>query len=288
MPEWASVNGRFSSIDEATVPINDRGLLFADSVYEVFVAYGGRLWLEEEHYRRLAASLNALGITADLRQIRAWVAETVRQSQLGQALVYLQVTRGVAPRGHLPPQDLRPTVIVTARELRTLSAETHERGVPVITTPETRWARRDVKTTNLLANTLAKRAADAAGAFEALFVNPDHTLNEGSSTNFFLVKQGEVITPPKTHAILPGVSRDAVVELARSEGLKVAERPVSRDELLAADEVFLTGTTTEVLGVVSVDGQKIADGRVGPITQRLCAAFERRREAWLAAFQQQQ
>lgn len=285
MPEWASVNGRFSSIDEATVPINDRGLQFGDSVYEVFVAYGGRLWLEDEHYRRLEASLAAIGIVASLAQIRDWVSDTLHQSTLGEALVYLQVTRGVAPRGHLPPNKIEPTIIVTVRELRTLPAETHARGVSAMTTPETRWARRDVKTTNLLANTLAKREADDAGAFEALFVNADGTVNEGSSTNFFIAHGGEVITPPKTHAILPGVSRDTVVELARDEGYKVTERLVSRNELLAADEVFLTGTTTEVLGVVSIDGQKIADGRVGPITRRLYAAFDRRRRAWLAASQ---
>lgn len=285
MPEWASVNGRFSSIDEATVPINDRGLLFADSVYEVFVAYSGRLWLEAEHYARLEASLAAINIVASIEQIRDWVADTLHQSGLEAALVYLQVTRGVAPRAHLPPKKIDPTVIVTVRELRSPPAETYERGVSVITTPEIRWARRDVKTTNLLANTMAKREADAAGAFEALFVNPDGTVNEGSSTNFFLVKNAEVVTPPKTYAILPGVSRDAVVELARDEGLKVAERPVSRDELLAADEVFLTGTTTEVLGIVTVDGKKVGDGRVGLITRRLHAAFERRRLAWLQAEQ---
>lgn len=282
MPEWASVNGHFSSIDEATVPINDRGLLFADSVYEVFHVHAGRLWLEAEHYRRLEASLSALEIEANVARIRVWVAETLRQSQLKEALVYLQVTRGVAPRSHLPPKKIEPTVIVTVRESHGLPAETREKGVAVITVPESRWARRDVKTTNLLANILAKRAADAAGAFEALFVAPDKTVNEGSSTNFFIVRGDEVATPAKSHDILPGISRDEVVELASKLGYQVAQRGVTLAELLAADEVFLTGTTTEVLGVVTVDGKSIGSGRVGPVTRKLYEAFDARRRAWLS------
>jgi len=282
MPEWASVNGHFSSIDDAKVPVNDRGLLFADSVYEVFHAHGGRLFLEAEHYRRLEASLAAIEIAANLDLVRVWVSATVKKSQLDEALVYLQVTRGVAPRGHLPPAKIEPTVIVTVRQPRSVPAEVRESGVSLITVPETRWARRDVKTTNLLANVLAKRAAESAGAFEALFVETDGTVNEGSSTNFFAVSGKTVVTPPKSSAILPGITRDLVVELARGAGLEVVERAVQRDELIRADEVFLTGTTTEVLGAVSIDGQKIGDGQVGTTTRKLFDAFDAHRREWLA------
>jgi len=273
MPDWACVNGFFSPIERATISINDRGLLFADSVYEVILSRGDLLLAVERHFARLARSLDALGIVADPRQTRAWLAETLRQSALERALIYLQITRGSAPRQHLAPQGLSPNVIITARAWTPTAASVRRQGVHVITLDETRWMRRDIKTTNLLPNVLAKQLATSAGAFEGLFVESDGSVNEGTSANVAAVVRGTIVTPPHSQRILPGVSRDIVVELARRQELPVEERPLLRSELLSADEVFLTGTTTEVQGVTRVDETKIGSGQVGPITWRLYEAY---------------
>lgn len=273
MPDWACVNGHYSPIDRATISINDRGLLFADSVYEVILSRDGKLLAGERHFARLGRSLDALGISADLRQVRGWLAETLRQSELNSALLYLQITRGTAPRAHLAPTGLSPNVIITARAWTATEPSTRREGVHAITLADPRWQRRDIKTTNLLPNILAKQAAAAAGAYEGLFVEADGTVNEGTSANVAIVLRGTIVTPPHSHRILPGVSRDVVVELARRQGLRVDERPLSREELLAAGEVFLTGTTTEVQGVTRVDETTIGSGKVGPITWRLYEAY---------------
>lgn len=274
MPEVASVNGRLSRPEEATVSINDRGFLFADGVYEAFHVHNGRMWCADEHYARLANSLAAIDLQADVEQVRAWVEAAVAESRLIEALVYLQVTRGVAPRSHVPPPGIQPTVIVVVRELVPVPAELRRQGVRVITVPETRWARRDIKSTNLLPNVLAKQQAAAAGAHEAIFVERDGSVNEGASTNLFLVDGQQVVTPPLGPSILPGVTRNHVVELARRLGFEMIERRVEREELDRAHELFLVGTTTEVLGIVEVDGQSVAGGRVGHVTQRLYEAYQ--------------
>lgn len=276
MPEWSCVNGRYGSIDKASVPINDRGFLFGDSVYEVFHAHGGRLWVAERHYRRIENSLAAIALKADLARIRRWVDETLRQSELAEALVYLQVTRGVAPRAHAFPAQCEPTVVVTARPLISMPEAERLRGVRAITVPEIRWHRRNIKSTNLLPNVLAKQRAIEVGAYEALFVEDDGTVNEGSSTNVFLVRARQLHTPSKGSHILPGITRDLLVETACKAGYHVQERRIALPELFEADEVFLSGTTTEVLGVVNLDGRPIADGRVGPVTRALFDAYGRR------------
>jgi D-alanine transaminase len=280
MPELACVNGLIGRIEAATVSIDDRGLLFGDSVYEVFHAYDGRLWAAEAHYDRLINSLDAVGIVAPLARIQAWVTATVRQCDLPEVLVYLQITRGVAPRAHVPEADLQPTVIITTRALKLLKHSLRESGVRAITVEESRWARRDVKSTNLLANILARRQAALVDAFEALFVETDGRVNEGSSTNVFLVQQGRLRTPGKGAQILPGVTRERVINLARGLGYVVDEADVQLGALMAADEVFITGSTTEVLGVVQIDNAIIGSGRVGPVTRELWEAYE----AEVAAF----
>ncbi|MBL9124575.1 MAG: aminotransferase class IV [Planctomycetaceae bacterium] len=273
MADWACVNGRFSPLEQATISINDRGLLFADSVYEVLLAEGTRLLAGARHFARLQRSLSALGIAAELPQVRAWVAETLRQSGCATALIYVQVTRGSAPRQHLPPPGLAPNVIVTVRAWQATEPATRRHGVRVITVPESRWARRDIKTTNLLPNFLAKQQAAAAGAYEALFVEADGTVNEGASANVAAVLEGVIVTPPQSPRILPGVSRDIVVELARRAGLRVEERTLTLDELLRAEEVLLTGTTTEVQGVTQIDDAAVGTGAVGPVTWQLYEAY---------------
>jgi D-alanine transaminase len=273
MPDWACVNGVFSPVDRATISINDRGLLFADSVYEVMLARDGLVIAGARHLARLARSLDAICISADLELVRRWVGETLLQSQLASGLLYLQVTRGTAPRQHLPAAGMTPNVIVTARQWAPIADSVRRQGVRVITTLETRWARRDIKTTNLLPNMLAKQQAAGVGAYEALFVDADGAVNEASSSNVFAVIGQTLVTPPCGHAILPGVTRDIVVELARESGRTVEERRLPRNELLAADEVFLSGTTTAVLGVTRVDETTIGPGEVGPVTRSLYESY---------------
>lgn len=273
MPELACVNGIFSSMEEARVSINDRGLVFGDSVYEVLHVHRGRLWAAEQHYRRLARSLKAIGLEIDLAQVRAWVEEALRRSGLEEALVYLQVTAGAAPRDHVRPSGLVPTVIVTVRHLLPMLEEMRLQGVKAITVAEHRWRRRDIKSTNLLPNVLAKEQAQQVGAYEAILVEADGTVTEGASTNVFLVHQGQLHTPPRSHSILPGITRELLIETARELGYAVHERRISLGELYQAEELFLSGTTTEALGVVELDGFPIGSGRVGPITLRLYEAY---------------
>lgn len=277
MNEVACINGRFMPLSEACVSVNDRGFLFGDSVYEVARTYGGRIWALRRHLDRLARSLEAIEITGvDLDALRENMLEAYRRAAAPDAVIYVQISRGVAPRSHLPNGPMIPTVLVTVRPLDSPPAKSWRDGVAAILVPETRWARRDVKSTNLLPNILAKQEAHRRGAFEAIFVTDEGWVDEGSSTNVFIVNSGIVRTPPKGHSLLPGITRDIVVETARREGIPVEELPVTREALLGSDEVFLTGTSSEVLGVVSIDGQQIGAGAVGAVTRRLHALYRAR------------
>lgn len=280
MEEVACLNGRFLPLSEACISVNDRGFLFGDSIYEVARAYRGRIWALDRHLERLRRSLTAIAITGvDLDQVRENMVEAYLRAGGDDALIYVQITRGVAPRSHVPHQPLVPTVLITVRPVEDLAGRSREAGVSVILVPEVRWQRRDIKSTNLLPNILAKQEAHARGAYEAIFVTDDGWVNEGSSANLFIVQAGVVRTPPNGPSLLPGITRDLVVETARREGLPMEELPVSREALLAADEVFLTSTMSEVLGVTTIDGQPVADGQVGPVTRRLQAAYRARVEA---------
>ena len=269
MGPMACVNGRFSTIEEASIPINDRGLLFGDSVYEVMVAVDGLLWCADAHVMRLERSLKAIEIVADVEKVRQCIAETVIRSGLRDAVVYVQITRGVADRSHLPTDGIEPTVIVTVRPRHDLDADTRQRGVSVLLVEETRWARRDIKSTNLLPNVLAQLTAKQQDADEALFVEADGTVNEGSSKNVFVVKNGRIETPQLGSHILAGITRQTVLRAAANLEIPIQEHDVSRDDVLDADEVFVSSTTSDVLGVTRVNDTVIGDGVVGPITIRL-------------------
>jgi D-alanine transaminase len=277
MPELAYIDGEWMPISEARISIDDRGFQFGDGVYEVIRSYGGRLWALDRHLKRLEASLAGIELSAvSVPAIKETILEIFRRGAVPEASVYVQITRGVAPRRHSYDRQTDPTVVMTIRPQHAVDPALYQEGARCITVPEVRWARRDIKSTNLLGNILAKQRASECGAYEAIFVDADGHITEGSSTNVFIFQRGRVVTRDKGTHILAGITRDLIVETARETGLKVEERPFTRDELFAAEEVFLTGTGTEILGVVAIDDAPTGHGQVGPTTRTLLAAFHER------------
>ena len=269
------LNGEFVPHDQAMVPVDDRGFLFADGVYEVARIYGGRPYLMERHLARMAEGLRALRIRmAGLQEIERAAARLIQENGVtGDGTVYIQVTRGAAPRKHaFPPDDTEPTVYVAAKPYRNHPSDWFEEGVEAITYPDTRWARCDIKSIALLPNVLANEAAHAAGAFEALFIR-DGVIIEGSHSNLWGVREGRLVTYPKSNYILAGITRDRIFELAGELGIPAEEGMIYQDELPEFDELFLSGTTTEVMPIVRVDGEEVVDGEPGPITIRLLEAY---------------
>ncbi len=274
MEPLANVNGVAMQLSEAKVPALDRGFLFGDAVYEVLRVYGGKPWLEEEHFRRFERSLSAVRIAGvDVGRLRQRMHETIRAGGFREATVYLQVTRGAAPRTHPFPANVAPLEFLYVQEFNDPYAAARERGAAVITHPDIRWDRCDIKSTNLLANVLAMQAAREAGGLEALLYLPDGTLTEGTHTSFFGVLHGTVLTAPNSNAILPGITRGLILRLAARAGVPVREHVLTRGDLAEVSELFLTGTTSEVLPVVTVDGRPVADGRPGPVARRLQEAY---------------
>lgn len=274
MPDIGFVNGQFAPLAEATVSVEDRGFQFGDGIYEVIRTYGGELFQAQAHLERLARSAQAIQLTLpyDLPKWMAYIKDGIDRAGYRESKVYLQVTRGVAPRDHQIPEGLVPTAVMTIREMSELDPRQREEGVGVVTLEDMRWGRCDIKSIDLLPNVLARRHARDAGAFETIFIR-NGRVTEGAVANVMLVQSGGLVTPPEGPHILPGVTRRVVLELAQKDGISVEERPVTVRELRAADEVFLTGTTVEVLPVVRVDGERISTGRPGDLTGRLSARF---------------
>ncbi len=278
MSRFAYVNGRYLRLAEAVVSIDDRAFTFGDGVYEVCEVSRGALIEEQRHLDRLDRSLAALRIDWPLGReaLRLVMREVVRRNRVRDGLVYLQVSRGAARRDHgFPPPGVRPGLVVAARPLDpAVNAARAAVGVKVVTVPEARWAHPRVKTLQLLPNVLAKQTAREAGAFEAWFVDRDGFVTEGASTNAWIVTgDGALVTRQADEAILHGVTRAALIELARSLGLALVERPFTPEEAVAAREAFLSSATTIAMPVVSLDGRPIGDGRPGPVTLALRNAF---------------
>lgn len=271
MPEIASVNGKVTPIGEACIGVNDRGLLFGDSVYEVIASYEGRLFLFREHMDRLRRSLDAVKMDyVDVGPIAQQIQSLYQQAGISRAKVYLQITRGEAPRDHaFPSPRANPNIIITVREVHDGPEDWLNEGISCITQRDIRWGRVDIKTTNLLPNCLAKQAALDQGVLEAIFVSDDGIVREGTSSNLFIVKDKTVWTHPRGERILPGITRQSILEVARQTNLEIREETFSGEFMMAADEVFLSGTTAEIVPVVNIDGQPIADGKPGPITKQL-------------------
>lgn len=276
MPEIAYVNGEFVPLQRAFVHVEDRGFQFADAVYEVVRTYGGRPFAVEEHLARLWRSLEAIHLRHDFSRpaLARLIHEAVERAGFAEALVYLQITRGQARRHRGFPAEGRPTLVLTVRPLEDSSA-LRAAGVRVITVPDTRWARCDIKSVGLLANVLAYNAAREAGAHDAIFVEADGAVNEATAGNVFVVNGGVLRTPPKSSRILPGVTRDKLLQAAGAAGIAVAEQRIRRDELFAASEMFLSSTTAEVVPVIAVDGKPVGSGAPGAVSARLYEQFVR-------------
>lgn len=275
------LNGKYLDHTEATIPVDDRGFLFADGVYEVIRIYGGRPFLADPHLRRLRAGLASLHIDGAVVDGLDEIAERlIRDNGVdGDGIIYIQITRGVAPRRHaFPDPGVPPTVYVLAKPFNQYPAATFENGVTAIAVPDVRWSRCDIKSISLLPNVLANQQAHEAGAFEALFIK-DGVLIEGSHSNLFGVLDGTLMTYPACNYILPGITRALVLTMARELDIPVAESAIPWDSIADVEELFLSGTTTEVMPVTTVDSHVIADGRRGPITRRLQQAYRERIEA---------
>lgn len=271
----AYFNGQFIPKNDVKLSPDDRGFLFADGAYEVIRSYGGRLFKVEDHLERLARSLSELHIAGPSSTHLMSVAEQVIQRnnlENGDASLYIQVTRGVAPRKHaFPDAGTPPTVYVTAAPFQPLYEE-WEQGIIITIVPDIRWGRCDIKSVALLPNVLASQQAKERGATEAVFVR-DGVITEGSHTNFCAVFNGRLITHPANNHILAGITRNVVLDLCFNLGIPCSESPILERELQKASELMVLGTTSEILPVVQVDDRRVSDGKPGPITAELQRAY---------------
>lgn len=275
MPNIAYVNGKWGPLSSAKVSIEDRGFQFGDGVYELIRTYDGKIFHLSEHLSRLEQSAREIGIpldTAALGLERA-IRSGCKKSRFADAKIYIQVTRGAAPRLHSFPKNIKPTLVMTFRALEGIPEEVRQAGVSVISLPDIRWGRCHVKSLNLLPNVLARQQAEESGAFEAIFIRNGSAL-EGAGSNFFAVIGRKVVTPPAGPFLLSGITREVVLKIGKEKGLEMVEQPLTLQRLYSADEIFLTGTTVEVLPVVHLDGKPIGSASPGKVTQFLYRAFK--------------
>ncbi len=286
MEALACLNGEILPVHEARVPIWDRGFLFGDAVYEVYRLYQGRSWLEEAHTARLRRSLDELQFPrVDMDRLADRIRRTIDASGVREGTVYVQLTRGVAPRHHaFPDPEVPPTEVIVVREYDdTATAQRRLEGVGVISQADQRWGRCDIKSVNLLANVLASEAARKSGCLEAVLVDENGVVTEATHSSVLWARNGHLGGTPEGNIILPGTTRGRVLQLARDAAIPFDSSRVTLDELRAMDEVMLVGTTIEVLPVVRIDDQQVADGRPGPISRGLQQAFRQSINDWLAS-----
>jgi len=283
MSRIAYVNGRYVAHRDAMVHIEDRGYQFSDGVYEVCEVRDGRLIDERRHIDRLQRSLGELRIAMPMSRAALGVVmrETVVRNRVSNGIVYLQITRGVARRDHaFPPDGTPPALVITARSIERSRGESEAvKGVSVVTVPESRWARVDIKSVSLLPNVLAKQVAKEQGAREAWFVDKGGFVTEGSSSNAWIVTaDNKIMTRPADNSILRGVSRTVVLDVMKGLGVTLDERPFTVVQALAAREAFVTAASQIVLPVVRIDGKPVGDGKPGPVASALRREFHRHAE----------
>ena len=274
MSRIAYVNGAYVPHHDAAVSIDDRGYQFGDGVYEVVYIIDGKLVDEAPHLDRLERSLSEMAMTMPVARgvLQMIMARVTRLNQVKNGLVYLQITRGVAKRDHKWTKPLKPSLVVTAKSTAPVSKTAS--AVKVITVPDERWDRRDIKTIQLLPNCMAKQKAYQAGVYEAVMIDPDGTITEGSSSNMWIVtKKGAIITRPATHKILNGITRRTVHAVAKQMQLTVEERAFTKQEALDASEAFLTSASSHVTPIGQIDDSPVGDGAVGTVAKRLRAAY---------------
>ena len=275
MSRIAYVNGRYVPHDQAEIHIDDRGYQFGDGIYEVVSVINGVLADQDWHLDRMAYSLMEMGIPMPMTRaaIKIIIKNMIIMNRIKYGLVYFQVTRGIMRRDHAINTMLKPQLVMTAKSLPRLE-KLQVDPVDVITVPDQRWQRRDIKTLQLLPNCMAKSKAVEAGAYEAWMIDEDGFITEGASSNAWIVtKNGELITRPATYDILSGVTRKAILEIASLRNLKIVERPFTKDEALDAAEAFLTSATSVVTPVAHLDGQKIGDGTIGAVSGAMRQAY---------------
>ena len=276
MPRVAYVNGRYQPFAEAAVHVEDRGFQFADGVYEVVAVDDGVLMDEQGHLERLGRSLRELQIPwpMSVRALRQVMREVARRNRITQGTIYVQVTRGVAPRDFNYPKGILPTLVVTSRRFNLNPVERVEAGVSVITIPDIRWQRRDIKSVALLPQCMGKQRAAEAGAYEAWMVDDSGHVTEGTSSNAWIVTaDGTLVTRHANTNILRGITRMAVVGLAQEQGIGFEERPFTVAEAYAAREAFMTAATNYVMPITRIDGAPVGDGKPGPVATGLRQAY---------------
>jgi D-alanine transaminase len=269
------LNGKFMPVEEARVPVLDRGFIFGDGVYELIPVYSRVPFRMDEHLARLERSLAAVRIPnpysrAEWRDI---ILQLVARQSFEDQGVYFQVTRGVAKRDHAFPKDAVPTVFVMSNPLVNPPRELVERGAAAVTAVDDRWHRCDIKSTSLIGNCLLRQISAEVGAVETILFR-DGKLTEASASNVFAVKGGVILSPPKTNLILPGITYDVIAEIAQAAGLPLEYRDVGEAELRGADEIWVTSSSKEVLAIVTLDGRPVADGLPGPMFRRVHALYQ--------------
>jgi len=269
------LNGKFLALEDAKISVLDRGFIYGDGVYELVPVYHRQPYRLAQHLARLRRSLEGIRLANPHPDARweAIIRELIARQPFEHQGVYFQVTRGVAKRDHTFPAGVPPTVFMMSNPLATPSAEQVERGVAVVTAADERWLHCDWKTISLVGNVLARQLAADHGAVETVMFR-DGYLTEASASNVLIVKRGTIIAPPKDNLILPGITYDATWDLARDAGLPFELRPVTKDEALGADEMWLSSSTKEVLAVTTLDGKPFAAGRPGPMFRRMYALFQ--------------
>src|SRR3954469_17107504 len=276
MSRIAYVSGAYVPHRQATVHIEDRGYQFADGVYEVIAVRGGKLLDEGPHLQRLHHSLDELRIPPAIGDaaLKMVIREVVRRNGVETGIVYLQITRGVAPRDHAFPKAANPPLVAPPRRSRPPPSRLGDDGIAVITIPDIRWQRCDIKSVALVANVLGKQQARGAGAYEAWQIDREGQVTEGTSTNAWIVTAADtVITRAADHAILNGVTRAAILDIIQREGYRLVERPFTVAEAKTAREAFLTTTPAALLPVVRIDGARVSDGTPGPLSRKLREAY---------------
>jgi len=277
----AYLNGSFLPLEDARVPVMDRGFLFGDGVYEVIPVYGGRLFRLEQHLQRLQSSLDGVRIGNPLPADgwRKLLEELVRRNTGSDQAVYLQVTRGVASkRDHAFPADIRPTVFAMSNPLPEARDIDGELGIHPITLADIRWQHCNIKAITLLPNVLLRQQAVEADTAEAILIK-DGFATEGAASNIFIVRNGILVTPPKGPALLPGITRDLIIELAASHAVPYREAAIPEAELRAAGEIWLTSSTREISPVVRLDNAAVGNGRPGPVWRHMITLFQAYKDA---------
>ena len=276
------LNGEYLSPQAARVSVFDRGFMFGDGVYEFLPVFGRRIFRLSQHLERLDSSLRKLSITNPLSaaQWRELCQRLIDGNEADDQSIYIHITRGVAPRDHHYPKGVTPTVFAYAQPLPCPTPEQFANGVSAITAPDIRWNRCDIKTISLLANAMLRQQAVEAGAAEAILIR-DGFMTEGAACNIFIVDKDIAVTPPKSNLILPGITRDLLIELMQAGGMPCEERAVSEAQLRAADEIWLTSSSREILAIVRLDGKQVGTGRPGPAHARALALYREYKQAFV-------